>query len=229
MKSNPSCCNTQNVFPDQEEIKKLWLFKKVDVNSTIEMRALRHKKKFIRIFKSYEYDCINSMKLAFENQAIELNKVGYNIYIVMNPIKESFAGYSASDEDIACRSLLLIDIDRALTSTIPADQIELEAAEITAEETMDYLNKQGWEKPVKMMSGNGYHLYYRLNDLPNDRIHATLAKNLLKGLGVKFNNSIVKIDTVVYNASRITKVPGTIAYKGTASEDRPYRMARVAS
>jgi hypothetical protein len=31
----------------------------------------------------------------------------------------------------------------------------------------------------------------------------------------------------VFNASRITKVVGTVARKGLESEDRPYRMARV--
>ena len=46
-------------------------------------------------------------------------------------------------------------------------------------------------------------------------------------LANKFDNEIVKIDTVVYNASRITKVVGTIARKGLESEGRPYRMARV--
>jgi hypothetical protein len=46
-----------------------------------------------------------------------------------------------------------------------------------------------------------------------------------KGLADKFDNNIVKVDTSVFNASRITKVVGTIARKGIESEGRPYRKA----
>jgi hypothetical protein len=79
------------------------------------------------------------------------------------------------------------------------------------------------------MSGNGYHLYYILNQFPNDNHHKELVSGVLQELADHFDTPIVKVDTVVFNASRITKVPGTIAYKGTASANRPYRMARVIS
>ena len=53
------------------------------------------------------------------------------------------------------------------------------------------------------------------------------AVSLLKNLATEFDNDTVKIDTTVFNASRITKVVGTFARKGLESEGRPYRMARV--
>jgi hypothetical protein len=77
------------------------------------------------------------------------------------------------------------------------------------------------------MSGNGVHLYYPLDSLPNDEASKTRVQTLLQTLAGKFDNGVVRIDRSVINASRITKVPGTLARKGVESEDRPYRMARV--
>ena len=78
-----------------------------------------------------------------------------------------------------------------------------------------------------MMSGNGYHLYYVLNEILNDEVNKSLVEGALHELANKFNNSIVAVDTVVFNASRITKVPGTIARKGESTAERPHRMAVV--
>jgi hypothetical protein len=78
-----------------------------------------------------------------------------------------------------------------------------------------------------MMSGNGYHLYYLLSKLPNDAKTKALIEGVLHELADKFNNDIVAVDTVVFNASRITKVPGTIARKGPNTAERPHRMAVV--
>lgn len=212
----------------QIEIKRLWQIKAVSPKSILEMRAIKAGRPIItKIFKGGEFSSVNELKQAFEDKAIQLNEEGYNVYFVMNSIKANFSGNSVGDDDIDHRDLLLIDIDRANTSKEPANQAELEAAEILSQKISNYLNENGWGDPIKMLSGNGYHLYYMLNQLTNDEIHTVLVKNLLKELGNKFNNDVVKVDTVVYNASRITKVPGTMAFKGTASEERPYRMAKV--
>lgn len=213
----------------QSEIKKLWYIKGTDSNSILEMRAIKGKETIIKTFKGTRYKDTSALKQAFEDEALRLNQQGYNIYIVMNPIKESFTGYSAGDDDIEYRDLLLIDIDRAKKASEPADQAELDAALALANDISEYLKAQGWDEPIRMMSGNGYHLYYVLNQLPNDVQHRNLVTETLRELANHFNNSVVKVDTVVFNASRITKVPGTIAYKGTETQTRPYRMARVVS
>ncbi|OYY20908.1 MAG: hypothetical protein B7Y67_03780, partial [Polynucleobacter sp. 35-46-11] len=188
-----------------------------------------NKSPITKIYRADQFIDIDTLQQAFEDEAIKLNQVGYNIYVVMNPIKESFNGQSAKDEDIAHRDLLLIDIDRATASKEPANQAELEAAHSLSEDISTYLAGEGWGEPIKVLSGNGYHLYYKLGQLPNDAKHKGLVESSLKELANRFDTSIVKIDTCVFNASRITKVPGTIAYKGKASLDRPYRMARVLS
>lgn len=214
----------------QVEIKKLWQFKTAKSNSILELRAIASNKPIItKIYRADKFNSIAMLKQAFEEEAIRLNQAGYNIYIVMNPIKESFNGSSSKDQDIDYRELLLIDIDRVTASKEPATQAELDAAHSLSEDISTYLAGEGWGKPIKVMSGNGYHLYYKLGQLPNDRKHKELVEGSLKELANRFDTNVVKIDTCVFNASRITKVPGTIAYKGKTSLDRPYRMARVLS
>jgi len=210
------------------EIKNLWKIKAVESTSTVEFRAIKPNNPTVtKSFRANQYSNVEALQQAFEDEAIRLNQQGYNIYVVMNAIKESFNGSSAKDEDIETRDLLLIDIDRATSTKEPANQTELDAANTLSNDISTYLSGMGWGEPIKVMSGNGYHLYYKLGKLPNDLKHKELVEKTLKELAQKFDNSVVKVDTCVFNASRITKVPGTIAYKGTESIDRPYRMARV--
>ena len=149
------------------------------------------------------------------------------MHTVMNSIRPDFQGGSAKDKDIAYRNLLLIDIDRAGATKSPAINKEVKAAKSLATEIAAYLTQLGWPQPIQVMSGNGWHLYYKLDQLNNDDETTSLIRKALKLLAKRFNNSVVNIDTVVYNASRITKVPGTIARKGEETEDRPHRKAVV--
>ena len=89
------------------------------------------------------------------------------------------------------------------------------------------LESEGFGKPYRLMSGNGMHLYILLDDIVNNESNKALIENVLKLLSEKFNNDIVHVDTCVFNAARITKVPGTIASKGPNTADRPHRMAVV--
>ena len=212
-----------------DEIKNIWKIKATNSNSIIELRAIKKQAgmpdAIIKLFKGGDYKSADEMRLAFEQEALRLNAQGYNIYVVMNPINDSFAGSSAGDKDIQYRDLLLIDIDRHNT-TNPATEEELEAAKLLTDKVMDYLKEGGWEDPIKVMSGNGYHLYYILDNVANSESNRDAIKDFLKDLASAFDTDVVKIDTSVFNASRITKVVGTIAYKGEQSSDRPYRMAR---
>ena len=218
----------------QTAIKKMWRIFAVGSNSILELRALWPKgvpnsQPPVNLhLRANKYSSIDELKGAFEAAALELNTQGFNIYTVMNPISSSFAGPGcARDVDIAYRDLLLVDIDRIGDTSCPADQQELDAALGLAKRIRDYMSARGWGDPIVVMSGNGYHLYYVLDDVPNDDESAALVRATLKNLAETFNNSIVGVDTTVYNASRITKVPGTIMRKGIATSDRPYRMAEV--
>jgi hypothetical protein len=131
------------------------------------------------------------------------------------------------DHDIRHRSHLLVDIDRMGDTRLPANQAEMDAAKVLADAIRAFMHERGWPKPVAVMSGNGYHLYFPLGDLPNNDDTTALVRLILKNLAAMFDTPQVGVDTSVSNASRITKVPGTIMRKGIATEDRPYRMAEV--
>lgn len=216
-----------------DPIKKMWGIFAVGPSSVLELRALSPKgrnpplKPIINHFRVKEHASPEECKFAFEVEALKLNALGYNIYIVMNPIIESFIGKAVSDSDIAYRDLLLIDIDRAADSNDPATDAEVKAARLVADQIIVYMTARGWTDPVRVMSGNGHHLYYVLKDIPNSPEATQVVQQTLRNLALKFDNETVKVDTSVFNASRITKVPGTIMRKGNESEDRPYRTAVV--
>ena len=212
----------------QDEIKKIWLIKALGSSSVLELRAISPSKKpNSQLFKGKSFASTDALKLAFEKEALRLNAAGYNVYYVMNPIHDDFISGSAADKDIAYRDLLLIDIDKIGHKGESSTDEELEAARLLSEQIEEYLQPLGWDEPIRMMSGNGYHLYYILDELSNDEKNKALIEFLLRELAEKFNNDVVGVDTVVFNASRITKVPGTIARKGLNTNERPHRMAVV--
>ena len=181
------------------------------------------------LFPLRDYATKESRQEEVERVAQRLNEGGMNIYVVMNTIREDFHSGSAKDTDIEHRDWLLIDIDRAESAKCPATDEEINAAVELGDRVGGFMTRKGWEKPLRIMSGNGCHLYYRLNALRNDDQSKVLLKTLISGLGDKFDNNVVKIDRSVFNASRITKVVGTKAFKGQSSKDRPYREARLIS
>jgi hypothetical protein len=214
----------------KDEIKKMWRIFGTNKSSVHELRAFHHKDKSLvkrNVFRSSDFTSPDDMKEAFEKMALELNNHGYNIYITLNPINQDFNGGSAKDIDIDFRDLLLIDIDRDGGTENPATDEEVENAKELAGKVIIFLSELGWAKPFQVMSGNGWHLYYILEGLENNDDVRDLVQLTLKYLNKEFNNKKVKIDTIVYNAGRITKVPGTIMRKGEETPDRPYRMAVV--
>ncbi len=218
----------------REALKKTWSLIAAEDSSVLELRPIWPKgvpdKKTAQSvhFSVKDYKSIDECKDAFEAKALELNRQGFNVYTVMNPIRPDFNGPGAAkDVDIRHRDLLLIDIDRVGDTSCPANQAELDAAKELALEIRDYLADRDWPKPIVLMSANGYHLYYILDEIANDSDSASLVRQFLKNLANRFNNTGVGVDTSVHNASRITKVPGTIARKGIETHDRPYRMAEV--
>lgn len=208
------------------EISNLWRL--IDpLSPVIELRAIRSGRTESLLFLSSEFKSTEARQREFERIAHDLNAGGKNIYVVMNTIRDDFCSGSAKDTDIEHRDWLLIDIDRAESAKCPATDEEINAAVELGDRVGEFMTRKGWEEPLRIMSGNGCHLYYRLNALQNDDQSKVLLKSLICGLGDKFDNNVVKIDRSVFNASRITKVVGTTAFKGQSSKDRPYRKARL--
>ena len=212
------------------EIKKLWNIISLEKKRRVEVRGFHYEgrdKLRRKFFSTDEYDSLDEFKSAVERFSLAINEDGFNAYITLNPIRPDSDSRYASDSDIELRDLLLIDVDRAGGTKQPASESELLKSELLASEVSQFLHNKGWGEPVRVMSGNGYHLYYRLDCLPNDNDTSRLLKKLLNILADLFDNDEAKIDRVVYNASRITKIPGTIMRKGIESDGRPFRMSRV--
>ena len=235
--TEPSVSNVEhsarlNTGAQMERIHSAWELFPPDNIQLFELRAIdplsaMHPQ--VKHFRADKYDCLASLQGAIENRALELNRAGYNIYTTLNPVKPDFRGSAAKDADILHRSLLLIDIDRVGNTKQPATDNEVSKALTHAEAISAFLAENEWPDPVVMMSGNGVHLYYGLPDLPNTEQSTALVKGVLQTLSQNFDSEEFEVDKSVFNASRITKVPGTVARKGTASEERPYRMARLLS
>ena len=210
------------------ETSNIWKVIELDDDSVLELRAIYpNANAHCEIFYARKHQSLLGLQVALQHSAERHNNRGANCYVVMNPIKRDFMGGSAADKDIAVRTLLLIDIDRVGKKEHPASDSELEAAEALADGVMAYLAGKGWSSPKKVMSGNGFHLYYSLDRLEANKESRDLIRSLLNLLADKFDNGTVQIDRGVFNASRITKIIGTVARKGEETEERPYRMARL--
>jgi hypothetical protein len=229
--TNPNLKYERPSSNGSQEIKNVWRLLTVKNDSVIELRAISPNRSLAPITKHYRaehYKNLDALKSAFERDAIKLNSDGYNIYTVINPIKPDCINSAAKDLNILHRKWLLIDIDKASSEKRPATQAELNAAKELATNISKYLKEGGWDDPgLVVMSGNGYHLYYDLGAMTNTAQVTAIVQEFLKGLAQRFDTGSVKVDQVVYNASRITKVVGTVARKGDNTPETPHRVART--
>lgn len=161
-----------------------------------------------------------------------------NIYFVLNPINDACYDReqcerviqnpkaSTSDGDITGREWLLIDIDPVRSSGVSASDEEKENAKRIALSVYDYLRKMGFNAPVSCDSGNGWHLLYKIK-MFNDDDSRELIKSFLNALDMMFSDDTASVDVSVFNASRITKLYGTVARKGNNSKNRPHRESKI--
>ena len=214
----------------EAEAKRNWAIFQSDV-SLLEIRCINPFTRSVicRVFYRREFPSIEAFREAIEAYAIQMNLQGYNIYINVNPALPSFNGKQLSDKDIDYRDLIFFDIDRSGTHKAPATDAELEAAFNLGDAVAALLLDEGWGQPIKTCSGNGCHLYYELENIGTQQEETDLIELTLKVLAKEFNTTTTEIDTVVWNASRITKFLGTIARKGEETATRPYKLARLLS
>lgn len=133
---------------------------------------------------------------------------------------------TTSDRDIAQRLYLPIDLDPVRPTGISSSEKEHNQALAKAKEIKQWLTEQGWPQPIELDSGNGAYLLYAI-DLPNDTASKDLVELCLKALDMLFSDTGVKVDTTMFNAARIVRLPETKNTKGDSTEDRPHRYARI--
>ena len=224
------------------EIAKGWTIFPVAQGSPIHLRAIWGKGvpdyrpvKNVT-FTAAAYPNVTDRQRAFEDKALQLNGQGYNIYTCLNPINPRFSGdehngLAVTDADIEHRRYLLIDFDRAETGQPATDDEVDDVFRVAGGLEQDEFYSKG-HAPITVNSGNGAHIYVPI-DVANDAEGKELCQKVLKAFAERYDTPTVKVDTGVFNASRITKVPGTIARKGVeiadpiTFNDRYYRMASV--
>lgn len=165
-------------------------------------------------------------------------KENTNIYIVLNNIEEACysrkqhdmfidtPANSTHDNDIVGYEWIMIDIDPKRPSGTSSSNEQLEKAKAKAYKIYKTLKQRSWYDPIIAMSGNGYHLLYKVS-LKNCDNNKKLVENVLKILGVLFDDEDSDIDKTTYNPSRICKLYGTYAKKGTDTKERPHRLSKI--
>lgn len=161
-----------------------------------------------------------------KNLYITLNKVNEALYARTQHDKFSSNVNTTSDQDIDRYEWLFVDFDPKRPTDISSSEKELKAAGELKESVKEFIANLGFMPPIEAMSGNGYHLLYRI-DLPCDEPHRQLVNDCLATLAALFDSQSVKIDTTNSNPARICKLYGTLAQKGSHTESRPHRMSRM--
>ena len=162
-----------------------------------------------------------------------------NMYITINKVNEDcyareqhdcFRQTDASthDHEIDAYEWLFIDLDPERIAEVSSSDSELKEAEALADKVYEYMKNLGFREPIRAMSGNGHHLLYKI-DLPNTDENKSLIERCLTNLASMFNNGKVKIDVVNHNQSRVCKLYGTLAQKGSNTKSRPHRMSKLTS
>lgn len=162
------------------------------------------------------------------------------VYMTLNPVHPAllaraanrmreYAKTTTSDNDILHRIWFKVDCDAVRPSDISSTDAEHEAALTRAKQVADWLGGRGWPLPIFADSGNGAHLLYRTEQLPNNPEMASLFSRALQALAMTFDDDEVVVDVTVFNAARIWKVYGTLVCKGDNLPERPHRQALILS
>ena len=131
-----------------------------------------------------------------------------------------------SDRDVTHYNWVLIDVDAVRPAGISSTNKEKEASKSVAANVSRFLLDKGWPKPAIGDSGNGFHLLFR-TDLPTTKDNVYAVSQFLQQIAKKFDTEGAKIDTKVFNPSRIWRLYGTKTVKGDHTTERPHRFASL--
>jgi len=179
----------------------------------------------------------------FEALSMDLDgKSAEGVYFTFNPVDAALLARASnrlvapegkraptSDKHVALIRWFYVDVDPVRHSGISASDEERRLALQQASAVVGFLEKDlGFSSAVRAMSGNGYHLLFRIPDAePTDELcgKTGIMARALQALAEKFDTDAAKVDQGVHNPARMAKVYGTTARKGDATPDRPHRKA----
>lgn len=180
---------------------------------------------FLQSLPGASWACLPCCEITKIEEWATKNQDGKGMYFGINPViqidRPSRVG------DVVYRRWILVDIDRnkTLQPDDPATDQEHDQAGELAFEIMSFLGDIGFPAPVQIDSGNGHHLYYKIN-FPNDDTHRDLIRDFLKMLANTFNGDRGDVGDECFDARRISRIPGSWSRRGAASKDRPYRQCK---
>jgi len=178
----------------------------------------------------FDYEHIDNVPNAIANF-----KTYAGVYVTINPVnpdllarannrfKKAKSRETTSDKDILRRRWMLIDVDPVRPAGISATELEHNLSLDKAAEIVSGLESMGFPRPMRVNSGNGTQLLYRI-DLPAD--DGGMVQQCLQQLS-SCSTDDVHVDTSVHNAARICRLPGTWNRKGDSIDTRPHRMAEI--
>lgn len=215
---------------DNSQIYQWWeVFR--DSKLLTEIRLIQGKKNWSGYFTSPDdiiqaitpYDNVSGLQMYYT-----INEVEMACYSREQGDKLVQGASNTDDNAIKKRIWVLVDLDpeHGKIKGISSTDEELNASYLRACKVYSYLKEQGFYDPIVCMSGNGYHLQYRV-DMPNTKQVTELLERFLKSLGMIFGDDVISIDTTVSNASRICKLYGTTAKKGRSTTVRPWRQSKI--
>ena len=213
---------------DAQEIRK-WhsIFKRTD--ELFEIRILGDRNPWSAYF--YDVEAAIAALQPFDQM---------NIYYSVNEVKQACAsrsqfgvfqqvkGTATSKQDIEHRWFLPIDVDCERPSGVSSTNVEKEQAYRKASDVYYFLLQNGISQPVVCDSSSGYHLLIPI-DMENTQEAETAIKTFLEILSLRFTDDHVKIDTVLFDANRILRLPGSFGRKGRSTDERPHREAKILS
>ncbi len=215
---------------DEKEIARAISLLKQE-NDIFEIRVLEGNKiNHSAYFNNVERAIKQLKMLNIENKS--------NIYITLQKIKDACysrnqkdrfvknATPTTGDTDIEGYDWLFVDLDPVRPSGTSSSDTELDYAKQKANQIILYLRNKQFSEPVVALSGNGVHLLYKVN-LSKDKNVIDLIKKFLEVLNMLFSDEKVDIDMKNFNPSRICKLYGTMAEKGSNTKDRPYRKSKI--
>jgi replicative DNA helicase len=217
------------------ELMAAWLGLFIGPGQVTEVLAPKHKShenaRPIPVTGFFDSDHLD----AAARHALDLSPRSEAVYFMPNAVRPVLLGRhknkrpsaeckAATDQDVLGRRWAMVDVDAIKEDDgVSASPAELDAALATSKQVLEYLRDRfGFPDPVRCFSGNGFHLFYRVN-LPRD--DGGLVKRFLEALHALFP----AVDTACHNPARLTKVYGTKARKGDEVGDRVHRTAVVLS
>ncbi len=150
-------------------------------------------------------------------------------FLELAPNRIARLSHGAGDDDIEWLTAVVVDLDPVRPKDEASSNAELVLAVARAEAVSAWLEGKGFRAPVRVMSGNGCHLWFAV---PPHQIAGERREELTRRLKTfegrlrdRFSDGAVRIDSI-YNLSRIIKVVGTPSVKGGGTAERPHRVSQ---